>query len=181
MEISIWTEIFIAVIIAAVICSIIALLVNRCRDAKVGLGCGLMFPVSIAIFVALQFMVPDVIVVSENNGHFTHEKESIWGKYTIDGESYSLEMNGVYIANTTSEPLILYPEYYGPENMANKVNQEEPIMIPPYGMVKIKHIPNHYFTTAPSQISTKSSSVEERWVLEDLRTVAKREGFDEDF
>lgn len=37
------------------------------------------------------------------------------------------------------------------------------------------------YRPAPSRISTKSFSVEERWVLEDLRTVAKREGFDEDF
>ena len=80
MEINIWIEILVAVVIAAVICSIIALIVNRCRDAKVGLGCGLMFPVSIAIFVAFQFVIPDVIVISENNGNFYHKKKIYMGK-----------------------------------------------------------------------------------------------------
>lgn len=181
MENNTWIEILVAVVIAAVICSIIALLVNRCRDAKVGLGCGMMFPVSIVIFLALEFMMTDVIVVSENNGHFTHKTKSFWWYYTIDGKSYSLDMSGKYIANTTSETLILYPEYYVPENMSFKVKEEEPIIILPYSMVKIKDTPDHYFTTAPSKITTNNSSVVELWVLEDLRKVAMREALYEDF
>lgn len=179
MEITILGKLFIAVLIAAIIGAIAGFVVRRGNDAKVGLGCGLMFPVAIVVFVILQIVIPDVVVIADRNGMLSHENKSmIMSLKDPSGQKTSLSLCDKYIANFSSEPLIYYPAYYGPANKANSVTEEEPIIIKPHSVISIKEMPDYYFSPAAEQISSKSDNVEVRWVLESLRSVAEREGYE---
>lgn len=179
MEITIVGKLLIAVLVAAIIGIIAGLIVKRGNDAKVGLGCGLMFPVAIAVFIILQFVLPDVVVIANIKGQLSHDtKTFISSIKTPSGKAVHLSLCDKYIANFSDEILILYPEYYGPANKANSVIAEDPIIIEPNQVVKIKETPDYYFTPAATQISTKSNSVEVRWVLDLLRSVAERVGYE---
>lgn len=178
MEITIWIELIAAILIAAIIGFIAGLIANKCNDAKVGLGCALMFPVTLVFFVGFQFILPNVTVIHENNGSYTHNKSEYFKNYVMpDGHTYSLALRKSYIANTTDEPLILYPVYYGPNTSKGPEKEEEPILIEPNTVICVNQKPDKYFETPDNQISTKSNSVEVRWILEPLRRVAEREGF----
>lgn len=177
MEITILGKLLIAVMLAAIIGIIAGLIVRRGNDAKVGLGCGLMFPIAIAVFIVLQLILPDVVVISNTNGQLYHEtKSQLLSIKTPTGQTAQLSLCDKYIANFSDETLIFYPEYYGPANKANSVNTEEPIIIEPNTVTCVKDIPDYYFTPAATQISSKSNSIEVRWVLETLRNVIEREG-----
>lgn len=177
MEITIVGKLLIAVLIAAIIGIIAGLIVRRGNDAKVGLGCGLMFPIAFVVFITLQLILPDVVVVSNYNGGLSHDTKSFISSIKISGgQSAHLSLYDKYIANFSNETLIFYPEYYGPANKANSIKTEEPIIIEPNTVTRVKDIPDYYFTPAATQISSKSNSVEVRWVLETLRSVAEREG-----
>ena len=179
MEVTFWSKLLISIVIAAITGLIAALVVRRCNDTKVGLGCGLMFPVALVVFIIIQIIVPDVVVVTNNGGHFFHETKSMLSSIkSPSGKSYSLSMNDKYIANFSNETLILYPEYYGPANKANSVKAKDPIIIEPNAIVKVENSPDYYFTPAASQISSKSNDIEVRWVLESLSTVANQEGYE---
>ncbi len=179
MEITIVGKLLIAVLIAVIIGIIAGLIVQRGNDAKVGLGCGLMFPIAFAVFIVLQLILPDIIVISNTKGQLTHDTKTVISSMkTPSGQTYQLSLCDKYIANFADETLILYPEYYGPANKANSVSVQDPIIIEPGTVMKIKETPDYYFTPAATQISSKSNNVEVRWVLETLRSVAEREGFD---
>lgn len=179
MEVTFFGKLLIAVLIAAIIGVVAGLIVRRGNDAKVGLGCGIMFPIAFAVFILLQLILPDVVVVSNVNGQLSHDTKSFISYIkTPSGHSPRLSICDKYIANFSDEPLFLYPEYYGPANKANTVREEDPIIIEANAVMRIKEIPDYYFTPAVSQISSKSNNVETRWVLETLRTVVEREGLD---
>ncbi len=179
MEVTFWSKLLISIVIAAIIGIIAALVVRRCNDAKVGIGCGLMFPVAFVVFIILQIIVPDVVVVTDNDGSFVYETKTMLSSIkSPSGKSFSLSINDKYIANFSNETLILYPEYYGPENKANSVKAKDPIIIEPNTVAKVETSPDYYFTPAASQISSKSNDVEVRWVLESLRSIANREGYE---
>lgn len=179
MEITVLGKVLIAVLIAAIV-GIIAGLIVRCgNDAKVGLGCGLMFPIALAVFITLQLILPDVIVVSNVNGQLSHETKTLVSSIeTPSGQSSQLSLCNKYVANFSDETLILYPEYYGPANKANSVSAEDPVIIEPNAVTRVKDTPDYFFTPAAARISTNSNSVEVRWVLETLQSVAEREDFD---
>lgn len=178
MEITVLGKLLIAVLIAAIIGIIAGLIVRRGNDAKVGLGCGLMFPIAIAMFIVFQLILPDVVVITNTNGQLLHDTKSVvLSIQTPTGQKAKLSLSDKYIANFSDETLILYPEYYGPANKANSVSAEDPVIIEPNTVIRVKDIPDYYFTPAATQISSKSNSVEVRWVLETLQSVADREGF----
>lgn len=179
MEITIVGKLLIAVLVAAIIGIIAGLIVQRGNDAKVGLGCGLMFPITIAVFIILQIILPDVVVISNIKGQLSHDTKTIISSIkTPLGKDVHLSLCDKYIANYSDEILILYPEYYGPAYKANSVSAEDPIIIEPNQVIKIEETPDFYFSPAPTQISTKSNSIEVRWVLETLHSVAEREGYE---
>lgn len=179
MEITIMGKLLIAVLIAAIIGLIAGLIVKRGNDAKVGLGCGLMYPIAIVIFIILQLILPDVIIVSNVNGRLSHDTKSLISSIKLPGgQSARLSLCNKYLANFSDETLVFYPEYYGPANKASSVSVEEPIIIEPNTVILVKDIPDYYFTPAATQISSNSNNVEVRWVLETLQSVAEREGFD---
>lgn len=165
--------------VAAIIGAIAGSIVRRCNDAKVGFGCGLMFPIAIVAFIALQLVVPDVTVITGYGNKLSHENKSMLTSIkTPSGQSTSVSLCDNYIANFSDETLIYYPAYYGPADKANSVTEEEPVIIEPNSVVRIKEKPDYYFSPADKQISSKSNSVEVRWVLESLRSVANREGYE---
>uniref|UniRef100_UPI003FF10486 hypothetical protein n=1 Tax=Candidatus Limisoma sp. TaxID=3076476 RepID=UPI003FF10486 len=181
MEITLVGKLLIAVLIAAIIGIIAGLIVRRGNDAKVGFGCGLMFPIALAVFITLQVILPDVVVVSNVNGQLSHDTKTLISSIEMpSGQSSQLSLCNKYIANFSDETLILYPEYYGPANKAKSDDSiiDDPIIIESNTVVCIKETPDYYFSPAAAQISSKSNSVEVRWVLETLRSVAEREEFD---
>ena len=178
MEVTFWMEIIFSVIFAAIIGIIAGLASKRCNDGKVGLGCGIMFPIAILVFLLLKIYLSSVTVITYDNGTFSHEKVEYFGTYTNSfGKETSVSIGKSYIANTTDEPLLLYPVYYGPKNKQGSVKEADPVLIEPYSIIPLTHQPDKYFSAPANQISTKSNSIEVRWILEPLATVAQREGF----
>lgn len=176
MEITILEELLMAVFVAAIIGAIVGLIVRRGNDAKVGIGCGLMFPITLAVFIILQKVIPDVTVITDSNGYLSYDTKAMISSIKFSaGQSVRLPLCGNYIANYSNETLIYYPVYYGLENKTNSVKEEDPIIIPPNYVVCIKRIPDYYFSPAAPHISSKSDNVEVRWVLETFRSVAERE------
>ena len=94
MEVKFWSKLLISIVIAAIIGIIAALVVRRCNDAKVGIGCGLMFPVAFVVFIILQIIVPDVVVVTDNDGSFVYETKTMLSSIkSPSGKSFSLSIN----------------------------------------------------------------------------------------
>ncbi|MDE5783598.1 MAG: hypothetical protein K2H97_04645 [Prevotella sp.] len=163
MEITVVGKLLTAVLVAAMIGIIAGLIVRRGNDAKVGLGCGLMFPIAIIVFIILQLVLPDVVVISNTNGQLSYDTKTVISSIkTPTGQTSQLSLCDKYIANFADETLILYPEYYGPANKANSVSAQDPIIIEPGTVMKIKETPDYYFTPAATQISSKSNNVEVR-------------------
>lgn len=167
MEITILAKLIISILTAILLGIIAGLLVKKGNDAKVGLGCGLMFPIALIIFITLQLIIPEVIIIRNNNGVYTHESKAILFSVKMQkDDSFSVSICKNYLANYTKEFLICYPEYYGPNDMYYEIKEIDPIIVPPNSVVEIEHIPNYYFTPAPDQITSKSRSLNIRWSLD---------------
>lgn len=177
MEVNFWLEILFSIIIAAIIGIIAGLISNKTNDGKVGVGCGIMFPVALIIFICLKILIPGITVVTYENGTFSHKNIEFIGEYkTSTGNKISTSLGNTYITNNTSEPLLLYPAYYGSKDQESSIKQENPIVIEPFSIIQIAHKPDIFFTEPENTITTKSKSIEVRWVLESLNTVYRREG-----
>lgn len=176
MEITFWNELIVAIVIAAIIGSIAGLVVKRCNDSKVGIGCGLMFPITLITLIGFKFLLPDVTIINEENGVLSHSESEYLKSYSLpNGDTFPLSLKKSYIANTTDELLVLYPAYYGLDT-SKAPEEEKPIFIAPNTVVCIKNRPDKFFEAPDNQISTKSSSIEVRWILEPLRKIVEREG-----
>ena len=165
---------------AFLLCSIVATFYKKSNDAKVGLGCGLMFPVALVFFILMIAYIPDVDIIYAKDGMMQHETKSFIGSYTTpSGNAIKLDWGERYLSNESDEPLILYPVYYGSADQTSNVNQNEPVFIEPMSLIVKPHGIDKYFEMPEDEIQTKSKSVEERWILEQWETVAKREGLDQ--
>lgn len=172
MEITLLTKLILSVILAVVIGGMAGFIVKRGNDAKVGLGCGLMFPIAIGVFVILQIIIPDVVVVTYSNGECKYCEKTIFGSIkTSTGHSFKLSLCGQYIANLSNESLICYQTFYGTDNYYNTLKEEEPIIIAPNSVLNVEKLPDYYFSLPPDQISSKSSGWETKWVLDRLPSV----------
>lgn len=176
MEVTLVGKLLIAALIAAITGVIAGLIDRRGNDARVGRGCGIMFPIAVVVFFGLQFVLPDVVVISVDDGQLSHDTKSVISYIkTPSGQSTHLSLCSKYIANFSDETLILYPEYYGPEDAASTVSKEKPVTIEPYTVKQIERMPDYYFRDAPSTIRSKSHSVVVKWVLEPLKYVIGRD------
>lgn len=168
MEITVIGKLFISLLTAGAVGWIAAHFYKKGKDAKVGLGCVLMFPTAIIAYIIINAILPKVVVITEKNGIFSHETTTYFSSIkTSDGKWISLSFNHRYLANFTDEKLVLLPEYFHTsERRVGGKNRETGIVIASDTIVEIKAIPNYYFTSAPSHIFVDSDDdVEVRWSL----------------
>ena len=171
MEITLLYKLIISILAALVIGTIVGFVVKRGKDAKVGLGCGLMFPISFGVFIVLQSIISDVVIITYRNGDYQYCTKTMIGSIKMaSGKSFKISLSDKYIANYSDDPLICYKVFYGTDKYYNTLKEEDPIIIEPNTVIKIEHLPDYYFRIPPDQITSKTNGWESKWVLDRMQT-----------